>query len=147
MRWVKRNRAPPVQSLCRALCGCGRRLAGVVLPMWGTSSTVAQAVFHMDHGPSGSCCSNSLRTSATPLLYRTRFFSELKRVKTKISHGARARNLARGSTSTVPLHHLECDHFTFASHPRPGSRSMKRTHARAGCSGDRAPGLRAREEP
>ena len=30
-RWVKRNRSPPVRSLCRVLCGCGRRLAGVVL--------------------------------------------------------------------------------------------------------------------
>ena len=33
VRWVKRNRSPPLRSLCRVLCGCGRRLAGVVLPM------------------------------------------------------------------------------------------------------------------
>ena len=26
MRWVKRNRSPPLRSLCRVLCGCGRRL-------------------------------------------------------------------------------------------------------------------------
>ena len=40
MRWVKRNRPPSVRSLCRVLCGCGRRLAGVVLPLgWGTSTS------------------------------------------------------------------------------------------------------------
>ena len=33
VRWVKRNRSPPLRSLCRVLCGCGRRLAGVVLPV------------------------------------------------------------------------------------------------------------------
>ena len=37
MRWVKRNRSPPLRSLCRVLCGCGRRLAGVVLPEASTS--------------------------------------------------------------------------------------------------------------
>ena len=50
LRWVKRNRSPPVRSLCRVLCGCGRRLAGVVLPM-GTSTS------RLPHGPSGPCCS------------------------------------------------------------------------------------------
>ena len=27
------KKEPPLRSLCRVLCGCGRRLAGVVLPM------------------------------------------------------------------------------------------------------------------
>ena len=39
----KKEQVPALRSLCRVLCGCGRRLAGVVLPDGG----LALAVFHM----------------------------------------------------------------------------------------------------
>ena len=50
MKWVKRNRSPTVRSLCRVLCGCGRRLAGGVLPMGDYSTSRL-----LPHGPSGPC--------------------------------------------------------------------------------------------
>ena len=55
VRWVKRNRSPPLRCLCRVLCGCGRRLAGVVLPM----GELSLAVFHIWSLGSllAACCS------------------------------------------------------------------------------------------
>ena len=41
----KKEQVPALRSLCRVLCGCGRRLAGVVLPMGGTSTS------RLPHGP------------------------------------------------------------------------------------------------
>ena len=42
--WVNRNRAPPVRSLCRVLCGCGRRLAGVRVYVAGFLGIVGLAL-------------------------------------------------------------------------------------------------------
>ena len=41
----KKEQVPALRSLCRVLSGCGRRLAGVVLPM--RDGGLALAVFHM----------------------------------------------------------------------------------------------------
>ena len=51
MRWVKRNRSPPLRSLCRVLCGCGRRLAGVISVSQSVSLTHLQARRTGPHAP------------------------------------------------------------------------------------------------